>query len=295
MSILSTKRLVTDAVLIAMYAVMATFLTLNLGGMNISVGALPIIVGAALFGPVDGLIIGLCGSFLNQIYAYGITPTTILWMIPAGVRGLMIGAFAKRCKFDMTVPETGLITIASSLAVTVLNTAAMYLDSKIWGYYSAAYVFGKIIPRTISGIITAIIFGVIVSKILPPLRYIVGNGSARTKFSVSADNHTSEYMTEDIGRTKYLSAICYLSLVFVIIALLVDQKSKFLRYHINQAIILDVFVIVCGIISIIPLIGRIISVVGLLVAVILKIIGIINACNGQAIDLPAIGRYKIIH
>ena len=50
---MSTKRLVTDAVLIAMYAVMATFLTLNLGGMNISVGALPIIVGAALFGPVE--------------------------------------------------------------------------------------------------------------------------------------------------------------------------------------------------------------------------------------------------
>ena len=170
MSILSTKRLVTDAVLIAMYAVMATFLTLNLGGMNISVGALPIIVGAALFGPVDGLIIGLCGSFLNQIYAYGITPTTILWMIPAGVRGLMIGAFAKRCKFNMTLPQTVLITVLSALTVTALNTAAMYLDSKIWGYYSYAYVFGKIIPRIISGILTSVIFGVIVPKILPPLR-----------------------------------------------------------------------------------------------------------------------------
>ena len=166
MSILSTKRLVTDAVLIAMYAVMATFLTLNLGGMNISVGALPIIVGAALFGPADGLIIGLCGSFLNQIYAYGITPTTILWMIPAGVRGLMIGAFAKRCKFNMTLPQTVLITVLSALVVTALNTAAMYLDSKIWGYYSYAYV----IPRIISGILTSVIFGVIVPKILPPLR-----------------------------------------------------------------------------------------------------------------------------
>ena len=91
-------------------------------------------------------------------------------MIPAGVRGLMIGAFAKRCKFNMTLPQTVLITVLSALVVTALNTAAMYLDSKIWGYYSYAYVFGKIIPRIISGILTSVIFGVIVPKILPPLR-----------------------------------------------------------------------------------------------------------------------------
>ena len=53
--------MVTDAILIAMYAVMSTFLTINLGGMNISVGALPIIVGAAQIGPSAGKILGRCG------------------------------------------------------------------------------------------------------------------------------------------------------------------------------------------------------------------------------------------
>ena len=167
---MSTKRLVTDAILIAMYAVMSTLLTINLGGMNISVGALPIIVGAALFGPTDGLIIGLCGSFLNQMYSYGLTPTTALWIIPAGARGFIIGAFAKHCKFNMTVRQTVLITIISSLTVTALNTVVMYIDSKIWGYYSYAYVFGKIIPRIISGVIIATLFGVLVPKLLPPLK-----------------------------------------------------------------------------------------------------------------------------
>lgn len=139
--------------------------------MNISMGALPLIIGAALLGPTDGLIIGLLGSFLNQALSeYGITPTTILWIIPAAVRGLMIGAFAKHCKFNMTMPQTVFITVLSALAVTALNTAAMYLDSKIWGYYSYASVFGMIIPRIISGILTSVIFGVIVPKILQPLR-----------------------------------------------------------------------------------------------------------------------------
>lgn len=176
MSILSTKRLVTDAILIAMYAVMATFFTIKIGeSMNISMGSLPLIIGASLLGPTDGLIIGLLGSFLNQALSeYGITPTTILWMIPAAVRGLMIGAFAKHCKFNMTVRQTIFITIASALTVTALNTLVMYLDSKIWGYYSYAYVFGKIVPRIISGIITAIIFGLIVPKILPPLKRTAG-------------------------------------------------------------------------------------------------------------------------
>ena len=86
----------------------------------------------------------------------------------------MIGAFAKHCKFNMTVRQTIFITIARALTVTALNTLVMYLDSKIWGYYSYAYVFGKIVPRIISGIITAIIFGLIVPKILPPLKRTAG-------------------------------------------------------------------------------------------------------------------------
>lgn len=167
---LKTKRLVTDAILVAMYAVMSTFLTLNLGGMNISVGALPIIVGAALFGPVDGLIIGFLGSFLNQMFSYGLTPTTVLWLIPAAARGFVIGAFAKHFDFDMTKKQTVFITVISSLLVTALNTVVMYADAKIWGYYTYAYVFGKIIPRIISGIITAVILGVLVFRLIKPLK-----------------------------------------------------------------------------------------------------------------------------
>lgn len=162
--------MVTDAILIAMYAVMSTFLTLNLGGMNISVGSLPIIVGAVLFGPADGLIIGLLGSFLNQMFSYGLTPTTVLWLIPAAARGFVIGYFAKHRNFNMATGQTVFITVISSLVVTALNTVVMYADAKIWGYYTYAYVFGKIIPRIFSGIITAVILGVLVSRLIKPLK-----------------------------------------------------------------------------------------------------------------------------
>jgi ECF transporter S component (folate family) len=149
------KRLVTNAMLIAMYVVLSLVATINLGNMKLTLDSLPIIIGAALFGPVDGMLIGLLGSFTNQMLTYGFSATTLLWIIPAGVRGLLIGLYAKHHNFDMSFKQTQFITISSALIVTALNTAAMYIDSKIYGYYSFAYVFGGILPRIIAGIIVA--------------------------------------------------------------------------------------------------------------------------------------------
>lgn len=96
---MKAKRMVTVAMLIAMYVVLSLF-SINLGNMKITLDSLPIIVGAALLGPLDGFLIGFFGSFLNQLLTFGLTPTTILWVIPAAVRGLLIGLYAKHCHFD---------------------------------------------------------------------------------------------------------------------------------------------------------------------------------------------------
>ena len=168
------KRLVTDAMLIAMYTVLSLVATINLGNMKFTLDSLPIIVGASLFGPIDGMLVGLLGSFVNQMITYGFSATTVLWIIPAGVRGLMIGLYAKHHNFDMSFKQTQFITISSALAVTAINTLVMYIDSKIYGYYSFAYVFGGIVPRIAAGVIIAFIFGAILPKILEPLKKVVG-------------------------------------------------------------------------------------------------------------------------
>jgi len=157
--------------LVAMYVVLSLFATIRLGSsMNISVASLPIIVGGALFGPVDGLIIGLLSAFMEQLLTYGLGPTTVLWMLPAAVRGLMVGLYAKRCGFDMSFKQTQFITILSALVVTAVNTVVMYLDAKIYGYYTFVGVFGAVIPRIISGVITAFILGALLPHIVKPLR-----------------------------------------------------------------------------------------------------------------------------
>ena len=160
----TTRRLALDAMLSAMF-VCLSFVSIQLPNMKITLDSFPILVSACLFGPLDGFAVGLTGSFLNQLLTYGLTPTTILWILPAGLRGLLVGFYAKRHGFTLSGQQTVFIVVLSALAVTALNTGVMAADSLIYGYYSKAYVFGALLFRIISGVVTAVVF----SLLLPPL------------------------------------------------------------------------------------------------------------------------------
>ena len=107
-------------------------------------------------------------------------------------------------------------------------------------------------------------------------------------------DHTADFVSEDVERTKVLSALCYLNFIFIIIALLLEPNSKFLRYHINQSIVLTVFGILCGIVAIIPFLGWIISAVGAVACVVFTVMGVVRSLKGMAKDLPIIGKYTIV-
>ncbi len=107
-------------------------------------------------------------------------------------------------------------------------------------------------------------------------------------------DHTAEFEAQDIERTRILSALCYLNFIFIIIALLLEPNSKFLRYHVNQSLVLTIFGLACGVIAIIPLIGWILSIVGAIAYVVFTIIGIVHSIKRCAKDLPLIGKYTIV-
>ena len=174
MKLSKTKRLALDAMLSAMFVVLSLF-SINLPGMKITLDSLPILVGAALLGPVDGLAIGLVGSFLNQMITYGFTATTLLWIIPAGLRGLLVGLYARRHGFDMSPGQTVFITIATALLVTALNTFFMYVDSWVYSYSYAA-ALATLALRILSGILTAVLFSLLLPTILKTLRRLLGMG-----------------------------------------------------------------------------------------------------------------------
>lgn len=122
-------------------------------------------------------------------------------------------------------------------------------------------------------------------------------------------NNTSDYTTEydqaDIKNNKTFAALSYIAFLFLI-PILAAPNSKFARFHSNQGLVLFIVSVVCSVVlsilrivmySIADPLGKILSViswvVGLLLLV-LAIIGIINAVQEKAKELPIIGKIKLL-
>ena len=97
-----------------------------------------------------------------------------------------------------------------------------------------------------------------------------------------------------------MGILAYLSWL-VLIPLLAAPKSPFARYHANQGLVLAIVsTVVCvllGALTWIPVLGIIVGIVLSLVSIfflILAIIGIVNAANGKAKELPIIGKIRLL-
>ena len=111
---------------------------------------------------------------------------------------------------------------------------------------------------------------------------------------------TEEFDPQDIMNNKVMGILAYFSWL-VLIPLFAAKNSPFARFHVNQGITLAIAeiiaLIVCGILAGIPLIGGIFAIVQKLICLacfILAVLGIINAANGKAKDLPIIGSIRIL-
>ena len=119
------------------------------------------------------------------------------------------------------------------------------------------------------------------------------------EFNNTADT-TAEYDQNDIQKNKGMAVLAYLSWL-VLIPIFAAKDSKFARFHANQGLVLAIAEIVCGVVlsilSALPFIGWIFGIVeGLfsLVCLGFTIIGIVNAVNGKAKELPIVGKFKIL-
>lgn len=130
------------------------------------------------------------------------------------------------------------------------------------------------------------------------------------KLNDTTDN-TAEFEKKDIEGNKVMAILAYFG-ILVFIPILAAKESKFARYHANQGLILFMALIGwsiadyiltallrallwrgMGLWEIYSLCGTILNLV-YFVFTILAIIGIVNALNGKAKELPVIGKYKIL-
>ena len=140
------------------------------GSMKISLSGLPVIIVAIVAGPLWGAVTGFIGEFVIQLWLYGLTPTTLLWVLPAVARGLLMGWLFRAFKKNTHPAILTVETVISSVAVTILNTIGILIDQTIYGYSSYIATFAKIPMRVLTGALSAIIFALILPIILRPLK-----------------------------------------------------------------------------------------------------------------------------
>ena len=110
------------------------------------------------------------------------------------------------------------------------------------------------------------------------------------EFNNTADT-TAEYDAQDIEKNKVMAILAY---ILFFIPLLAAKDSKFARFHTNQGLVLFLGGIIASVVAVIPVIGWIVAPIAGLVITVLAIIGILNALNGRAKELPVIGKFKIL-
>ena len=83
-----------------------------------------------------------------------------------------------------------------------------------------------------------------------------------------------------------MAVIAYITWIGFIIAACSNDKSEFVKHHLNQALVLNL----CALLGIIPIIGWVV-VIG---AFVLCIMGIADAANNGMKPLPIVGTIKLL-
>lgn len=170
---IGTKELALDAMLSAMCAVLG-YLALDTGNLKVTFETLPILLGALLFGPLDGALIGTVGTGVYQLLRYGVSVTTLLWMLPYTLCGYLVGLYAKKHEFTLSGKQTAFVIAANELLITLLNTGVIYLDSRIYAYWFPGYISAALVVRFVICIGKAAAFSAVLPVLLRAVRKAIG-------------------------------------------------------------------------------------------------------------------------
>lgn len=142
--------------------------------------------------------------------------------------------------------------------------------------------------------------------------------NAANSFAASVQNlnntadTTAEYDPADIQKGKGMSVLSYFG-ILCLIPMFVEKANRFVQFHVNQGftlmlagIALSIINFLAGIIFAKKWLGitvgyswpyyiiAVICWIGFIAIGVLAIIGIVNACQGKAKELPLIGKIRIL-
>ena len=160
----------------ALLAAMSLYVAVQVGNVRISFGSLPVVVAALLFGPVDAVAAAMVGEFFKQLLTYGVTYTTVLYLIPPALRGLVVGlgALGLLSLRGQRLEERRMlcyaVCIVAAVCTTLGNTLVNWLDSVLMGYYFPGLILGDFVWRLIVGMINAVVMSSLAIPLVKALR-----------------------------------------------------------------------------------------------------------------------------
>lgn len=122
------------ALLTAMMVLLKRTIAIETPYFKFNFASLPIVLAAMLFGPMEGAVVGLLGEFVSQVTGpYGLAPTTVLYVAPAAIRGLVVGFGALGCRHSGKRLESRpvlcyAVCIAAAILTTAGNTISIWLE-----------------------------------------------------------------------------------------------------------------------------------------------------------------------
>ena len=138
---------------------------------KLTLGSLPVVLAAMLYGPLEGALVAVLGEFAVQLLGYGLTPTTVIWIWPPAIRAVVVGCAAvwtrrRGGRLEERPWMCYPVCILGAVLTTIGNTFGMWLDSLFYRTSFAAAAMW-VPSRFVSGIATA----AVVATVCMPLCY----------------------------------------------------------------------------------------------------------------------------
>ena len=168
----TVKEIAFYAVLAALFVILA-FISVGTNDFKASFESLATLMAGITLGPVAGFCVGLVGEFIYQIIQYGLDATTVLWLIPYAVSGLVAGLVAKKFDFHLEVKHIIIAVILSEFVLTLLNTPVNAISAIIQGWGNWATILASVPLRLAIMAARMIIFCLIVPVIYKPVSKVV--------------------------------------------------------------------------------------------------------------------------
>ena len=139
--------------------------------IELPVSSIALCVVALQCGPLWGGATALVGGFLAQLWSpYGLAPTTPLWIVPAVCQAIVIGLLYRAFKVRQNYFTALLSILIGQFVLTLLNSAAIWCDGKIYGY-PTDIISIVLVLRLAAGSVAAIAFAALCQPMLKTLKH----------------------------------------------------------------------------------------------------------------------------